>query len=384
MYIKRNLEKQILSLSKLYPVVTITGPRQSGKTTLCQKLFKNKLYISLEDPNNRDFAEKDPKTFLEQSKNGLIIDEIQRVPELMSYIQTIVDKKKQKGLYILTGSQQFELMATLTQSLAGRTAIIKLLPFCYDEIYTKSNPTIENVLYKGFYPKIHAEKLNPTTELAFYVNTYIERDVRLITNIKNLKTFETFLRICAGRTGQLLNYANISNDLGIDIKTVKAWLAILEASFIIRIVPPYYKNMNKRLVKSPKLYFIDTGLCCYLLGIKKPEQLTGHPLLGSIFETYVFSELFKSIYNKVENDNLYFYRDHRGNEVDVVFDMVTSLTQLEIKLSKTVTSNVFKGLNFLLRQSEYTIDKSYLVYGGDKTFYRNNINIISWRNISII
>ncbi|MBU0580661.1 MAG: ATP-binding protein [Candidatus Margulisbacteria bacterium] len=383
MYIQRDLEKPLLVLAKQYPVLTITGPRQSGKTTLCRKIFKKKLYISLEDPNNRDFAEKDPKTFLAQDKNGMIIDEIQRAPELMSYIQTIVDNKPQKGYYILTGSQQFELMAKLTQSLAGRTAIIKLLPFSYSEIYKKKYPDLEDVLYKGFYPKIFSERLDPTKELSFYINTYIERDVRLLTNVKDLKTFETFIKICAGRTGQVLNYANISNEVGVDIKTVKKWLSILEASFIIRIIPPYYKNMNKRLVKSPKLYFIDTGLVCYLLGIKKPAQLTGHPLLGSIFETYVYGELFKNFYNKVENDNLYFYRDHRGNEVDVIFDKATSIEQLEIKLSKTVTSAMFNGLCFLKDKDNYTVDRSLLVYGGNRSFKRNDIDIISWRNISI-
>ena len=384
MYYKRNLEEAILNFCQQYPVITITGPRQSGKTTLCKKLFKDKLYISLEDPNNREFATTDPKTFLLQSKNGLVLDEIQRVPELMSYIQTIVDETGRPGSYILTGSQQFELMTNLTQSLAGRTAIIKLLPFAYDEIYKNKKPSIEEVLYQGFYPKILAQNLNPTTEIGFYVNTYIERDVRLISNVKNLKTFETFLKICAGRTGQVLNYQSISNEVGVDLNTVKNWLSILETSFILRIIPPYYKNLNKRLVKSPKLYFLDTGLVCYLLGIKKANQLTGHPLLGAIFETFVMSELFKNFYNKVENDNLYFYKDHRGIEVDVIFDEVTFINQLEIKLSKTINSSLFKGLDFLKTQEQYQVKQSYLVYGGEENIFRNNINVLSWRNISDI
>ena len=383
MYISRILEKEILDLSAKYPVVTITGPRQSGKTTLCQKIFPEKKYLSLEDPNVRDFALNDPIEFLNQDSKGLVIDEIQRVPELMSFIQTIVDREQKKSMYILTGSQQFELMSSLTQSLAGRTALVRVLPFSYSEVYKDSIPALNDVLYKGLYPKIHDQDLNPTKELSFYVNTYIERDIRLITNIKSLKTFETFLRICAGRTAQILNYANIANDVGIDIKTVKHWLSILETSFIIRILPPYYKNMNKRLVKSPKLYFLDTGLVCYLLGIKKSEQLTSHPLIGALFETFVISELYKKFYNKVENDNLYYYRDHRGNEVDIIFDNVVSINQLEIKLSKTPMNHFFKGLDFLKRQNDYKIDKSFLVYGGDESYKRNNVQLVSWRDIHL-
>jgi len=383
MYISRILEKEILDLSAKYPVVTITGPRQSGKTTLCQKIFPEKKYLSLEDPNVRDFALNDPIEFLNQDSKGLVIDEIQRVPELMSFIQTIVDREQKKSMYILTGSQQFELMSSLTQSLAGRTALVRVLPFSYSEVYKDSIPALNDVLYKGLYPKIHDQDLNPTKELSFYVNTYIERDIRLITNIKSLKTFETFLRICAGRTAQILNYANIANDVGIDIKTVKHWLSILETSFIIRILPPYYKNMNKRLVKSPKLYFLDTGLVCYLLGIKKSEQLTSHPLIGALFETFVISELYKKFYNKVENDNLYYYRDHRGNEVDIIFDNVVSINQLEIKLSKTPMNHFFKGLDFLKRQNDYKIDKSFLIYGGDESYKRNNVQLVSWRDIHL-
>lgn len=379
--IKRDISERVLELRRKFPVVTITRPRQAGKTTLCKMLFPKKAYLSLEDIDNREFALNDPKGFLQKFSSGAIIDEIQRVPDLLSYIQEIVDSNDKKGFYILTGSQQFELLSSITQSLAGRTAVIKLLPFCYNEIYKSLNPDIEEVLYTGFYPRIFKEKINPTDMLAFYVNTYEERDLRLLINIKNLSVFEAFLKLCAARTGQIMNMSSVSNELGIDLKTVKSWLSILEASFIIKLLNPYYKNINKRLIKTPKLYFLDTGLAAFLLGIKNREQLENHPLKGELFETYVIGELWKNIYNKVEQENLYFFRNHQGNEVDVILDNVMSISQLEIKLTHTVKSKILSSLKYLAKAG-YDIDDSYLVYGGDENYTREGVKIKSWRNIN--
>ena len=378
--IKRDVSKRVLDLADQFPVVTITGPRQSGKTTLCKMLFPDKAYVSLENINNREFALNDPAGFLKKYSNGAVIDEIQRVPDLLSYIQEVVDFSDQKGLYILTGSQQFELLTTITQSLAGRTAIIKLLPFSYNEIYGDKQPSIEEVLYTGFFPRIFHDKINPTDMLSFYVNTYVERDLRLLINIKNLSLFENFLKLCAARTGQLLNFSSISNEIGVDLKTVKSWISILETSFIVKLLYPYYKNLNKRLVKTPKLYFLDSGLAAFLLGIRNKEQLENHPLKGELFETYVLGELWKNIYNNVGQDNLYFFRNHQGNEVDVVFDHVTSISQLEVKLTHTISSKLFNSLKYLPR-SGYSVNNDCLLYGGDENYVRENINVKSWRNL---
>ncbi len=383
MFYKRDVSSHLKRLYKQYPVLTITGPRQSGKTTLCRKLFNTLDYISLEDISNRAFAEDDPREFLNKYSSGVIIDEIQRVPELISSIQTIVDQKNKNSLFVLTGSQQFELMGSITQSLAGRTAIIKLLPFSYNEIYKNNKYTIEQVLYSGFYPRIFKEKLNPTEMYSFYTNTYLERDVRQILNIQDLKLFENFLKICAGRNGQVVNYSSISDDCGIDHKTVKKWLSTLEASFIIKLLNPYYKNLNKRVIKSPKLYFFDSGLVCYLLGIRNSKQLENHPLIGSIFESYVVSEIWKNYYNNIISDNLYFFRDNRGREVDIIFDKVISLSQLEIKKSSTINASFFKTLEYL-KTLYHPVDKSFLIYGGDDSFKRQNTKVVSWRNIKNI
>ncbi len=381
MYYNRLVTDNALRLFRQYPIVTITGPRQSGKTTLCKRIFKKLDYVSLEDISNRGFAENDPLQFLNKFGEGTIIDEIQRAPSLLSYIQTFVDNKGRNSLFVLTGSRQFELMDSINQSLAGRTALIKLLPFSYDEIYTENKYTLEEILYKGFYPRIFAENLNPTEMYSFYTSTYLERDVRQIVNVQDLKTFEVFLKLCAGRNAQAVNYSTIGNDCGIDNKTVKKWLSILEASYIIKLLPPYYKNLNKRLVKSPKLYFYDTGLVCYLLGIHNPKQLNSHPLIGAIFESYVFSELWKSYYNNIVSDNLFYFRDTRGREIDVILDKVVSISQLEIKKSSTINNNFFKALEYL-KTLNVPVEKSLLVYGGDETCFREDTWIISWREIS--
>jgi predicted AAA+ superfamily ATPase len=256
-----------------------------------------------------------------------------------------------------------------------------LLPFSYAEIYSRKKYSLEDVLYRGFYPRIYAEKLDPTEMYDFYTSTYLERDVRQIINVQDLTSFEVFLKLCAGRNAQFINYSAIGNDCGIDNKTVKKWLSILEASYIIKLVSPYYKNLNKRLVKAPKLYFYDTGLVCYLLGINNQPQLENHPLAGAIFESYVFSELWKTYYNNIKSDKLFYFRDTRSREVDGVLDKVVSISQFEIKKSSTINKSFFKTLEYL-KTLTLPIDKSFLIYGGDESLLREGTWIISWREIS--
>jgi predicted AAA+ superfamily ATPase len=380
--IKRKISDKVVQLAKQYPVITITGPRQSGKTTLCKQLFQDRDYVSLEDLDERDFARTDPRGFLKRYPDGAVIDEVQRVPDLMSYIQTLVDEKGGAGHFILTGSHQFDLLGSITQSLAGRTALVNLLPFSIEELYPakKGIPSLDEVLYRGFYPRIHDRKLNPTEALSFYVSTHIERDLRNIINIKDLSVFETFLKLCAGRCGQIVNLSSIGNDCGINHATVKSWLSVLEASGIVKLLRPYFKNFNKRLVKSPKLYFLDTGLAAYLLGINKSDQIASHPLRGPLFECLVVSELLKMRFNAVKSDNLYYFRDNVGNEVDVVMDFGRETRQVEIKSGLTVGDDFFKGLRYFSSLNKSS-GASYLVYGGEKSHIRDNIRIIGWMDV---
>jgi len=380
--IRRNISDKVLAYASQYPVVTITGPRQSGKTTLCKMIFPEKAYISLEDVDERRFAKEDPRGFLNRFPDGAIIDEIQREPDLMSYIQTLVDEKKKDGLFILTGSQQFDLMETMTQSLAGRSAIVNLLPLSYDEAYQNNRyeTVLDEVLFKGFYPRIFDKNLDPAEAMQFYVNTYVERDLRRLINIKDLSTFEIFLKLCAGRTGQILNLSSLGNDCGVNHNTVKSWVSVLEASFIIKLLRPYYRNFNKRLIKAPKLYFLDTGLASFLLGITRADQIFSHPLKGALFETYVFSELLKARYNRGKTDNLYYFRDSKGNEVDVICDNGNSLLQIEIKSGQTVNSDYFKGLEYFSGLSDIPVESS-LIYGGTQSYTRNNVQVVGWQSI---
>lgn len=380
--IKREISEKVLQWSKQYPIVIITGPRQSGKTTLCRMLFKEKRYVSLEDIDERGIAERDPRGFLNRFPDGAIIDEVQRAPDLLSYIQTIVDQHNKDGFYILTGSAQFELMESISQSLAGRSALARLLPFSVSEAYAAENnlPDLDQFLYTGFYPRIFDKKLDPTEAMSFYVNTYIERDVRKLINIQDLSKFETFIKMCAGRTGQILNLSSLGNDCGIDQTTVKRWLSVLEASLLIKLLRPYYKNLNKRLIKSPKLYFLDTGLIAYLLGIHNASQMQSHPLRGALFESFVVSELLKNRFNKGKADNLYYFRDNVGNEVDLILDQGTQVIQIEIKSGQTVNRDFFKGIDYFSKLNR-DICRSIIVYGGDRTYEERNIAVTSWKNI---
>jgi hypothetical protein len=380
--IKRELIEKTVQMARQYPVVTITGPRQSGKTTLCRMVFPDMTYASLEDLDQREYARQDPRGFLNRFPQGAVLDEIQRAPELLSYIQTIVDQKNKEGFFILTGSQQFELLENISQSLAGRTALVRLLPFSLKEAYGTNLKKVglNQVLYTGFYPRIFDKGLNPTEAMGFYVNTYVERDLRMLINIRDLSQFEIFLKLCAGRTGQIMNLSSLGNDCGVNHSTVKSWLSVLEASYIIKLLRPYYKNFNKRLIKSPKLYFLDTGLACFLLDIHNPNELATHPLRGALFESFIVAELLKKRFNAVQTDNLFYFRDNIGNEVDIIWDRSPQPVPVEIKSGQTISRDAFKGLDYFTKLSDGT-DSTYLIYGGDESYTRQSVRVTSWRDI---
>jgi predicted AAA+ superfamily ATPase len=380
--IRRLIAKNLTRLASQYPVITITGPRQSGKTTLCKALFPKYGYANLEALDTRQLAITDPRGFLAKYTDGVILDEVQRAPELTSYIQELVDAKEESGKFILTGSQQFEILNTINQSLAGRSAILKLMPLAYEELYSQQEmaQSIEEILYTGFYPRIHSQHLNPTEALSFYLNTYVERDIRQLINIKDLLAFEKFMRICATQIGQLVNYSQIANDVGVAQNTIKSWLSILQASYIIFILPPHFSNFRKRMTKSAKLYFYDVGLASYLLGIENPGHVASHPLKGQLFENFIISEFLKNRYNNIKEKNLYFYRDHIGNEVDLILDYGNKLISVEIKSGKTVNNDYFKGLKFYQSLASKLNASSYVVYGGDTSYLTHEIPVYSYKN----
>jgi uncharacterized protein len=394
--LKRTLAKKLKEAAKHYPVVTLTGPRQSGKTTLVKMNFPNYDYVSLEEPDQRAFALEDPRGFLFQFPEKVILDEIQRAPDLFSYIQTIVDTKDISGQFILTGSQNFLLLQKVSQSLAGRCAVLHLLPFSLSELKQRRplsvdtigrqlpdknrslNEELSSVIFEGFYPRIHDKRLNPVDWLGNYFQTYIERDVRDVLNVGDLEAFSRFVRLCAGRNGQLLNLSSLANDCGITHTTSKRWISILEASFILFLLRPHYKNFSKRLIKSPKLYFLDTGLLSYLLRIRSAEDLRIHSQYGSIFESYIISELLKNHMNRGEEHPIYFWRDSTGNEIDILMDQGDSLIPLEIKAGQTVSSDFFKGIRFWKKLSNDLEQPTALVYGGDKSFIRSDTYVYAW------
>jgi len=376
--IEREISEYLKKLAEKYPVVTITGPRQSGKTTLAREVFKNKTYINLEAMDSREFARSDPRGFLNRIPEGAILDEIQRVPELVSYIQEIVDEKKQNNMFILTGSQQFEFTNSINQSLAGRTALLKLLPFSITEIrdnYGFSN--IEEILYKGFYPRIYDQKLDPTQALGDYFETYVERDLRQLIQIKNLTVFQKFVKMCAGRVGQLLNLNSLGNDVGISQTTAREWLTILEASYIVFLLKPYHANIKKRLVKSPKLYFYDVGLASYLLGIENESHVFHHPLKGNLFENLVLTEILKYRFNKGKRNNLNFYRDSAGNEIDVIYNIAQNALPIEIKAGETVAAEFFKGFKVFEKITGSFPFGKLIIYGGEREESRGNTKIVN-------
>ena len=383
--IERILQKKCISLSKRYPVITINGPRQSGKTTLARMSFSKKAYTNLEEPDTRKFAIEDPRGFLKNFPNGAIIDEIQRAPTLTSYIQSIVDTSRKNGLFILTGSQQFEISQTISQSLAGRTAIIKLLPFSLKELRVlKKEIPLNRLLLNGCYPRIYDKNINPYSFYQNYFETYIQRDLRQLSQIGSLHTFEKFVRLIASRIGQLVNYNSIANDLGVSQPTIRKWISILEASYIVFLLPPFFKNIGKRLIKTPKIYFYDTGLASYLLGIENPKQLQFHPLRGNLFENFVVTEFLKSRFNNAMSSNLYFFRDRTGNEVDVVIQKADSLIPIEIKLSDTANIFFTRNIHFLNKLFSGKIKNPMVIYTGEKEYTYKNVRFCPWKALTDI
>lgn len=382
MIIDRILVKSLSKAVKQYSVLFITGPRQSGKTTISKKVFNKFIYKNLEDPETRLFAKNDPKNFLTQS-NKVIIDEIQRVPELLSYIQVITDADNKKK-FVITGSQNILVSQKISQSLAGRVAIFNLLPFSFEEIINTDfgkKDIYKQIIY-GFYPRVYDRLLNPVEWFPNYIQTYLERDVREIKNISSLTDFQRFLKLCAGRTGQILNLSSLANDLGTAVNTIKGWLSVLEATYIIYLVPPFYRNFNKRITKSPKLYFYDTGLVCSLLAIKNEDQLKTHPLYGYIFETLCVSEVVKQNYNNNLHINFYYWRDKSGNEVDLLYEKDSKINAIEVKSSSTFSQEFIKELNYLERITKEKINKR-IIYSSMKDNRYKDVLLQGWRNIKI-
>ncbi|MER0440869.1 ATP-binding protein [Emticicia sp. W12TSBA100-4] len=383
--IERNIAKAISELMLVYPVIALTGPRQSGKTTLLKSMFKDYRYISLENPDNRFFAEQDPNGFLELYNQKVIFDEVQRVPSLFSYIQTLVDESKTMGQFILSGSQNFSLMKNITQSLAGRVALFKLFPFDFEELNSHNllTPDYSSMLVRGCYPALYDRPMPTTPFYANYIETYVERDLSELLNIKDIRLFRTFLKLCAGRIGQQLNLTNLANETGISIPTVKSWLSILESSYITYQLPPFFNNFNKRLVKSTKLYFYDTGLACYLLGIKSEKSIQESEFKGALFENMVINEYIKQNYHHGLYREFYYWRDSNGHEVDLLVSNETTYDVVEIKATKTILPKLFDGLDLLKNIGKETINRKILVYGGTESQNRSNYKIWAWNSIKI-
>lgn len=381
MKFNRILSDKLLEMATRYPVITLTGPRQSGKTTLCRTCFPEKAYVNLEAPDTREFALTDPRGFLSRFPDGAIIDEIQRAPELASYIQVIVDEAKSNGRFVLTGSEQFRMSTTISQSLAGRTAVLRLLPLSLEELQQHVTfPSIDMLLLQGGYPRLYEQTLRPDDMYRDYVETYVERDIRQLIAIKDLSQYRKFVQLCAGRIGQPLNLSSLGNDLGVSHSTVREWISILEASYIAFLLPPYFANISKRLMKSPKLYFYDVGVATYLLNIRDVNGLMTHPLRGSLFENLVVSETLKAYLNKGQREDLYFYREASGTEIDLLVGVgAGKYRMVEIKAGETVDMSFFKNLEKVSKTLSQFIHSGSLVYGGSESYVRNGIEVISWR-----
>lgn len=380
-FIDRELTTVIKEASKYFSVITITGPRQSGKTTLLQNIFSELPYFSLENLDIRNFAVNDPVAFLNQHLDGMILDEIHNAPELLSYIQGIVDADL-KRRFVLSGSSQFAMLRKVTQSLAGRTAIFELLPFSYSETKELSkDKSLDELLFDGFYPAIYADKNIPKFLYPSYVKTYLEKDVRDLLQVKDMMQFQTFIRLCAGRIGSLFNASELSNEVGVSSNTITSWLSVLQASYIIMILPPYFENSRKRLTKTPKLYFIDTGLAAYLLGIESAEQLSRDKMRGNLFENFIVMEALKHRYNRGKESNLYFYRDSNQNEVDLILKNRESLCGIEIKSSMTYNSQFEKGLKQIDSGVKEKVEPKAIIYAGDFENSAGEIQLINYTHL---
>jgi predicted AAA+ superfamily ATPase len=368
----------------MFPIVSLTGPRQSGKTTIARTMFPDYNYVNLENLDDRMAAEEDPLRFLKPHSNtGIIVDEVQKVPALFSYLQGIVDESGEMGKYILTGSQNFLLLKKITQSLAGRVAICNLLPFDLAELTSADllDESLNRAMFTGGYPVLFDRKIPATDYFPSYIQTYIERDVRAITNVENLSTFQRFVKLCAGRVGQLLNLSSLGTELGINYKTVRSWISILEASYLVFLLQPYHKNYNKRIVKQPKLYFTDTGLLCALLDIQSPEQLDSHYLRGNIFESFIISEHIKSRLHHGRRPNAFFWRNSTGHEIDLILEAGIDLWAVEIKSGETLNENFYKGLRYFKRLSSAPDENFFLIYGGDRNVTRKHGKVLGWKSV---
>jgi predicted AAA+ superfamily ATPase len=381
--ITRVAQNKLSELRTEFPVVAVTGPRQSGKTTLVQSFFSDFKYYNLEELDMREEVRLDPRGFLAKQNSGFIVDEVQNVPDFFSYLQSFADNQKRMGQIILTGSQNFLLLEKISQSLSGRVGILELMPLQLNEYnqFRENKLTINEILYSGLYPAIYDRNIQPYNWYSQYIRTYIERDVRQIKNITNLGVFQRFIKLCAGRIGQLLNTNSLANDLGVNLNTVRSWLDILESSYVIFRLNPHHKNFNKRVVKQKKLYFVDVGLAAHLLGIESPEQVDTHYLKGNLFENLIISEFFKERYNKGKPSNLFFWRDHIGNEVDLLIEQGNTLTPIEIKSSQTLHSSLMDGLKKYTKFSLQNAQSSHLIYGGKRSTTLDRYNAHSWEEL---
>lgn len=379
----RDITKKVRALAKQFPVIALLGPRQSGKTTLSRLLFNKHIYLTLEDLDIAEFATNDPRGFFEKYKNshGIILDEIQNTPELLSYIQGYVDKEKKDGYFIITGSQNFLLNESITQTLAGRIALCTLLPLSVHELQQNEilMHNIESLLFKGSYPAVYSKKISPLDLFPNYIRTYIERDVRQLKQVHDVSLFQRFIKLCAGRIGQLLNLSALGDECGISSVTVRSWLSLLEQSYIIFLLQPHHKNFNKRLVKASKLYFYDTGLACSLLGIESEDQLWTHYLRGGLFESLILSDLMKQRYNQGRLPSIYFWRDKMGHEMDCIIEKASKLIPVEIKSGKTITNEFFDNLKYWYELTK-SKNKGFVVYAGNDNQKRSIGTVMSWNS----
>lgn len=372
-------------LAKGFPVIALTGPRQSGKTTLAKHVFPNKTYVSLENPEELEFAQKDPKRFLARFKEGAILDEVQRCPSLLSWIQGLVDERSRMGDFVLTGSSQFELVAGITQSLAGRVGRVELLPLSIQELAQAHQlpSQLNTCLLQGGYPSIYDRQVSPQDWFSNYIATYIERDVRQLIAVRDLTQFQRFVKMCAARSGQILNLAALGADCGLSASTAREWLSVLEASYLVTRIQPYYQNFGKRLVKTPKLYFLDVGLMAWLIGIRDTVTLDTHVSRGALFETFVVGELIKRQYNQGQNADLYFWRDSAGNEIDLLLDTPQGLQAIEIKSGSTFASDWIKGFKVWKRNTQVNTLIPRIIYGGTDSYDREGHQVMGWPDIGI-
>ncbi len=382
--LNRVLKQTLERLSKGFPILAITGPRQSGKTTLSKAMFPHLGYVSLEDPIERAFAMEDPEGFLARFSIGAIFDEAQRWPDLFSHLQGLVDEDRRPGRFVLTGSQQFGLMAGITQSLAGRAGMTTLLPLSLEEIPKGEEGNPDTMMLRGGYPALYSGGVLPADWFASYVATYLERDVRQVLEVKDLTVFQRFLRLCAGRTGQLLNLSALAGEAGISHTTARSWISVLESSDIVHLLPPYHRNFGKRLVKSPKLYFVDVGLACWLLGIRSEEVLETHPARGALFETLVIGEFLKARLNRGLPADLYFWRDNNGLEADLLFESKDGLQMVEIKSGRTVTPDYVRAAKKSNRFAPDDALVPWLIHGGEESYERSGVRVMGWRSLGNI